>query len=145
MDCAGSHMATIRLTSLSLIARSIETKAEDGEPNDAIRQICIWFAAYHKRMYYVRNNWDIFRKRRVLATTDYRLVTVPLINVVGPIWNFYFSYGLKTRIHIYGPLIIGSMADLALAYALFTSLVAIREATEVTYLEATKKWFVCEY
>ncbi|KAI0467081.1 hypothetical protein F4859DRAFT_495689 [Xylaria cf. heliscus] len=127
----------------SPIAVLIETKAE-GSPADALLQLGIWVAAWYKRMYYLRRHLAIHRKNRGLVTTEHRLVTIPLIKVVGPIWNIYFACDLGSRICIYGPMPIGSTEDVTSTYSLITCLVAIQEWTEITFFEAMKKWFMCD-
>ena len=97
--------------SRSPIAASIELK-QSFQARDPIIQLGIWVAAWHARMYALRE--------QLIPLDDSwpSLVSVPLIQVTGYQWHVYFACDLKQSIDIYGPVNLGSTEDIISCYVL---------------------------
>lgn len=121
-----------------LIAVSIETKTERSS-DDPLVQLGIWTASWHKRLCYLRQEAV---QRYGLPLTQRRLVTVPLIQVVGHNWDLYFACFGVSSITVYGPMPMGSTTTLLEMYALVASLQAVQEWVQTTFLTAMEEWFL---
>lgn len=140
------------------IAVSIETKGSEGS-GDAIAQLGIWTAAWHKRMLALRQ----FRfppipraylppaqpgnaqpPGSLVSPVPRRLVTVLLIKVVAHDWFLYFSCDRGNFIEILGPLKLGSTVSVQDTYVLLTSLGHIRKWVETTFFDGIRSWFMDE-
>ncbi|KAK9781969.1 putative PD-(D/E)XK nuclease-like domain-containing protein [Seiridium cardinale] len=120
------------------IAVSIETKAQFSA-QDPLVQLGIWTAAWHKRMDYLRDHlsWGSTSS----SEQRLRLVTLPVIQVVGHQWHVYFAYDAGTSIVVHGPTTLGSTEKLLSLYALWTSLQAIKLWIETEFRQGMEKWF----
>jgi hypothetical protein len=106
----------------SPIAVSIETKKDvpSGEP---LLQLGIWVAAWNKRMIYLRHVL-VFHAIGIIVGNewwDQRLVSVPLIQVIGHDWKIYFACLDKDNIMLYGPIGIESTDSMVQLYVLMAS------------------------
>ncbi|KAI0105709.1 hypothetical protein GGR51DRAFT_560181 [Nemania sp. FL0031] len=126
----------------SPIAVSIEAKVQSVK--DPLVQLSVWTAAWHKRMYGLRWHLGLMKIACQQPTTPQpRLVTLPLIQIVGHSWQLYFACDLEESIRIYGPLPIGSTDSILSIYVLMKSLEAIRKWIEDTFYNNMKSWFMC--
>lgn len=122
-----------------LIAVSIETKTERSL-DDPLVQLGIWTASWHRRLCYLRHE---AQRRYGLPHPQRRLVTVPLIQVVGHEWHLYFACFGVSSITVYGPMRMGSTETLLETYALVASLQAIQEWVQTSFFSAMEEWFLC--
>ncbi|KAG6354871.1 hypothetical protein INS49_003952 [Diaporthe citri] len=118
----------------SPIAISFEMKTEAGV-GDSFAQLGIWAAAWHKRMY------DL-RERLVRAGPKPCLVSMPLVQVRGHQWNVFFACDRGTSIDVYGPLSLGSTDRITSIYNLLRSLEAMKRWVVGTYYDSMKQWFL---
>lgn len=121
-----------------LIAVSIGTKTERSS-DDPLVQLGIWTASWHRRLCYLRHE---AQRRYGLPLPQRRLVTVPLIQVVGHEWHLYFACFGVSSITVYGPMRMGSTETLLETYALVASLQAIKEWVKTTFFTAMEEWFL---
>ncbi|KAI1271449.1 hypothetical protein F5Y07DRAFT_382955 [Xylaria sp. FL0933] len=135
--CGVSHInqTFYRPVRKSLIAVSIETKPEVPQSNPLL-QLGIWTAAWHTRMYTLRPSASL--------DPGARLVSLPLIQTVGYLWQIYFACDMDSYIDLYGPMTIGSTENIASIYALLSSLQSIKAWIETTFQDAMTKWFDVE-
>ncbi|KAK7739072.1 hypothetical protein SLS53_005970 [Cytospora paraplurivora] len=119
----------------SPIAVAIETKT-DTSGQDPLVQLGIWTAAWYQRMY------DL-REQLTGPGPKPRLVSVPLIQVVGHSWHVYFACDVGTSVDIFGPIGLGSTDGLMSLYVLLSSLEAIKEWAESTFHAGMETWFLC--
>ncbi|KAI0513270.1 hypothetical protein F5B22DRAFT_611886 [Xylaria bambusicola] len=119
----------------SPIAVSIETKPQFSS-QDPLIQLGLWTAAWHKRMSYLRSQLD-------WSTTaaPQRLVSLPLIQVVGHHWHMYFACDLGSSIMLHGPVSLGSTESLMSMYTLLTSLGAVKSWIETQFSTSIAAWF----
>ena len=118
------------------IAVSIETKPQFSS-QDPLIQLGLWTAAWHKRMSYLRSqlNWS------APDEAPPRLVSLPLIQVVGHHWHMYFACDSGEAIVMHGPVSLGSTESLMAMYALFTCLKAIKLWIEGQFSLSIASWF----
>ncbi|KAI0398729.1 hypothetical protein F4802DRAFT_139927 [Xylaria palmicola] len=127
----------------SPIACSVETKL-DISGGDPMLQLGIWVAAWHKRMHLLRNY--LLAEEPSLWHEDLlndRMPSTLLIEVVNHTWQLYFACDRGDSISLHGPLSIGSTASLIDSYALWTSLVAIKQWIQSTFYQGMEKWLLC--
>lgn len=120
----------------SPIAVSIETKT-DTSAQDPLIQLGIWTAAWYQHMY------DL-RVHLVGPGPKPRLVSVPLIQVVGHQWQVYFAQDMGDSINVYGPVPLGSTASILSIYALLTSLEAVKRWIEGAFCIGLEAWLTPE-
>ncbi|KAJ8129634.1 hypothetical protein O1611_g3995 [Lasiodiplodia mahajangana] len=125
----------------SSIALSIETKKALSQ-DEPLLQLGIWTAAWHKRMSFFRQLLATFTIGAAPEWFQKRLISVPLIQVVGHEWDIYFAC-FSNQVTIYGPLRIGSTASMVQLYTLVASLQAIREWIKTAFRKGMEDWFVC--
>ncbi|TGJ81855.1 hypothetical protein E0Z10_g6926 [Xylaria hypoxylon] len=130
----------------SPIAVSIETKISSSR-EDPLIQLCLWIAAWHKRMYTLRQRLfplspQAYRLADAPPLQHPRLTTVLAVEVVAHEWSVHFACDRGDKIEIYGPVRIGSTATLLEAYALVACLENIRTWIELTFYEGIKAWFM---
>ncbi|KAI0411001.1 hypothetical protein F5X98DRAFT_358294 [Xylaria grammica] len=148
------NQTTYPIAAYRPIAVSIETKRGLAS-TDPLTQLVIWTAAWHKRMRYLR--WELTLSK--LATwprdqqpgtgaegegTTTRLVSVPLIQVVGHQWQIYFACEKGANINIYGLVSLGSTQDIASLYSLVTSLEALQRWIQTNFYHGIQEWFMCK-
>lgn len=153
-DSGGPHVNQTSYTTLrySPIAVSIETKVSLSQ-TAALSQLGLWAAAGHKRLYQLRNklfpppisSWQQGDANvSTIRPTQPRLVSMPLIQVVGHGWHLYFACDMSSSIHVYGPIRLGSTEDIVDLYALVASLGYIKEWIETEFCDAMETWFMRE-
>lgn len=120
----------------SPIAVPIEAKITTSA-TDPLIQLGIWTVAWYQRMY------DL-REARVGAGPKPRLVSVPLLQVVGHQWQAYFCCDAGTSLQVYGPVSIGSTEDVVSLYVLLSSLAAIKAWIADTFHASIEAWFLCD-
>lgn len=120
----------------SPIAVPIEAKISISA-TDPLIQLGIWTVAWYQRMY------DL-REARVGAGPKPRLVSVPILQVVGHHWQAYFCCDAGTSLQVYGPVSIGSTEDVASFYVLLSSLTAIKTWITETFHGSIAAWFLCD-
>lgn len=128
----------------SLIALSFETKTHTSH-EEPIHQLGMWAAAWHRRMAILRE--ALFPLRGIdekAGTRSPRLVTLPLVQVVGHLWQVHFAADLGSSIQIYGPMTIGSTENILETYVLLASLGALKRWVEGTFQDGMKSWFGVE-
>ncbi|KAI1823004.1 hypothetical protein F4861DRAFT_512336 [Xylaria intraflava] len=136
-----------------IIAVSIEVKAESSAV-DPLVQLGFWIAAWYKRMWSLRRELfaskvtGIHDEQLLLRLRNQeqqkRLVTVPLIAIVGHQWDMYFACFEAARITLHGPVKMGSTESILEVYALVTSLRAVAEWVRTVFKKAMEDWFMCE-
>ncbi|KAI1076888.1 hypothetical protein F5B20DRAFT_593680 [Whalleya microplaca] len=138
----------------SIIAVSIETTNELSGI-DPVLQLGIWAAAWFKRLCSLRR--ELFATG-VLEITDEqllqqqrqreqqkRLVTVPLVAVVGHQWDMYFAcFDNAALITLYGPVVMGNTSSILEIYVVVASLKAVKDWISTVFKEAMEDWFMCE-
>ncbi|KAK8124250.1 uncharacterized protein PG998_000009 [Apiospora kogelbergensis] len=143
----GSHRPHLNHTCYSplkdsIIALSVETKP-DVTTSDPLLQLGLWVAAWHKRMFDIRyllaNNILTYTGLQIELRP--RLVTVPLIQVVGHRWTIHFACDQGDRGVIYTGFEIGSTWSLRDAFVLVSSLRAIRSWIETRFRASMEMWF----
>ncbi|KAJ8126387.1 hypothetical protein O1611_g7251 [Lasiodiplodia mahajangana] len=117
------------------IAVSIETKKSSSH-DDRILHLGLWVAAWHKRMYALR------QRSFSSPPPPLQLVSVPLIQVAGHDWNLYFACDSVSSISMYGPISLGSTRNILDLYALITCLLLIQDWVETTFYERIRTWFL---
>ncbi|KAI3317688.1 hypothetical protein HD806DRAFT_359159 [Xylariaceae sp. AK1471] len=128
------------------IAASIETKITSSR-EDPLIQLGFWTAAWHKRMYALRERLFPPTPQSYLATTlrtPPKLVSVPLVEVVSHEWFIYFACDSGTSISVYGPLRIGSTRSIIEVYTLVTSLEHVKQWIETSFRKGIEAWFLHE-
>ncbi|POS75351.1 hypothetical protein DHEL01_v206248 [Diaporthe helianthi] len=120
----------------SPIAVAIETKT-DTSAQDPLVQLGIWTGAWYKHMY------DL---REYLAGPGPkpRLVSVPVIQVVGHQWQVYFAQDMGESIIIHGPIPLGSTANILSIYGLLASLEAVKQWVEGAFCTGLEAWLTPE-
>ncbi|KAJ8130437.1 hypothetical protein O1611_g3191 [Lasiodiplodia mahajangana] len=143
------NQTAYQLVSDDIIAVSIEAKLDAIEP---ALQLALWTAAWHKRMRTLRQ--EVFathiasisdeEKRYKLRADEKqkRLITVPVIAVVGHHWKVYFAFFNDQFITMHGPLELGSTASLFGIYTIVACLRAIQEWIRTTFWAAMEDWFM---
>ncbi|KAI2624803.1 hypothetical protein GGS21DRAFT_493811 [Xylaria nigripes] len=137
INCRGtSHVnqSIYRPINRNLIAVSIETKTDISQ-HDPFLQLGTWVSAWHSRMYALRHSLSC-------AGPRLRLVSLPLIQVVGHLWQIFFACDLGTSIDVFGPIRIGGTDSIAPMYTLLTSLEAVKEWIETVFQDSMKKCFM---
>lgn len=138
----------------NLIAVSIETKASSESKTDSFVQLCIWVAAWHNRMESLRMQLlqlqdNLPSSSDSAAETEgsgsrlpsNRLVSVPMIEVIGHNWVLHFACDEGNSIRTYGPVEIGSTKSVLEVYKLISSLEAIGAWIRGTFRERMGEWF----
>ncbi|GAP93419.1 putative methyltransferase type 11 [Rosellinia necatrix] len=127
------------------IAVSIETKITSSQA-DPLVQLGLWTAAWHKRMYELRDRLFPLTPQAYLPSgstrTHPKLVSVPVIEVISHEWFIYFACDLGQSIRIYGPLRLGSTNTLLEIYTLVASLGYIKKWIETTFRKGIEAWFM---
>ncbi|KAK6067992.1 hypothetical protein SCUP234_11326 [Seiridium cupressi] len=136
----------------SLIDVSIEAKTEFLAV-DPLLQFGLWTAAWYKRMRSLRR--ELFATKvagihdeRLLSQLraqeqKKRLITVPLIPVVGHQWDMYLAYFDTASIILYGPVKMGCTETILDVYVLVASLKALGEWAGIAFKAAMEDWFMC--
>ncbi|KAI0115540.1 hypothetical protein GGR51DRAFT_411117 [Nemania sp. FL0031] len=134
-----------------IIAVSIEAKTNVSGV-DPILQLALWTAAWHKRMKALRR--EVFarhitsipqedeRWKLRMHEKQKRLITVPVITIVGHQWDMYFAFFDAEVIQMHGPVQLGSTHSLLTLYTLLACLRAIQEWVRSTFWEAMEDWFM---
>ncbi|KAI1153738.1 hypothetical protein F4825DRAFT_238758 [Nemania diffusa] len=127
------------------IAASIGTKITSSRA-DPLIQLCFWTAAWHKRMYELRERLFPLTPQTYLSPgvtrTHPTLVSVPVIEVISHDWFIYFACDLGQSICMYGPLRIGSTTTPLEIYTLVTSLEYVKRWIKTTFRESIEAWFM---
>ncbi|KAI1186544.1 hypothetical protein F5B17DRAFT_441007 [Nemania serpens] len=127
------------------IAVSIKTSITSSK-TDPLVQLGLWMAAWHKRMYELRDCLFPLTPQAYLPSgsvrTHPKLVSVPIIEVVSHEWSMYFACDLGQSIRIYGPLRLGSTTTLLEIYALVASLEHVKKWIESTFRTGIEAWFM---
>ncbi|KAJ8133200.1 hypothetical protein O1611_g417 [Lasiodiplodia mahajangana] len=130
-----------------IIAVSIEAKTESSGV-DPLIQLGLWTAAWYKRMRFLRRELFAVQVAGMKGIIDERglqqlreqerkkrLITVPVITVVGHQWDIYFAM-FDESITMHGPVELGSTRTLMQIYALVASLRAIETWVQTTFKTA---------
>ncbi|KAI0443372.1 hypothetical protein F4803DRAFT_515102 [Xylaria telfairii] len=142
-DVGSQHINQSNYTPLSRapIAVSIETKVKSS-PRDALVQLGIWVASWHKRMYDLRS----YKMLTEGIATDISkiehppLVSVPLIITVSHDWEMYFACDAGHSIIIRGPVPLGSTSTILRTFALLASLKIVKEWILDTFRKDLEAW-----
>ncbi|KAI0468375.1 hypothetical protein F4859DRAFT_524628 [Xylaria cf. heliscus] len=142
----------------SPIALFIESKSVSAT-RDPLLQLAIWASAWHVRVSDLRR-WKLFRdkKQEDEDNTDdetpfqpqaqppppLKLVSIPLITVVGHDESIYFACDNISLIMLYSPFPLGSTGSLIYSYALLSSLRAINEWIVTEFYNHLMMWFGVE-
>lgn len=84
------------------------------------------------------------REALVGAGPKPRLISMPLIQVVGHQWYIYFVCDRGTLLDGYGPVSLGFMESTTSTYVLLISLEAIKTWMLGTFASSLCAWFVCD-
>ncbi|KAJ2998412.1 hypothetical protein NUW58_g330 [Xylaria curta] len=137
----------------NVIAVSIEAKTELSAV-DPLLQLGLWTAAWHKRMRALRR--ELFAAhtagihdegRRLMLCEEERrkrLITVPVVTVVGHQWDMYFAFFGAHSITMHGPVKLGCTGSLLDTYVLVASLRAIQGWIQKTFKKAMEDWFMVD-
>ncbi|KAB5581244.1 hypothetical protein GE09DRAFT_1213640 [Coniochaeta sp. 2T2.1] len=98
------------------IGVSIETKAEGANEEGRV-QLAVWTAAWHERMR------DLMVPAGIWSS-ETRLITMPLLLIVGHTWVLSFACDRGDRLEIVGEMTLGETATLK---GLYTLVAALRE------------------
>lgn len=127
----------------SLIAMAIGTKSEHStSSDDALLQLGIWTAAWHRRMYALRESLVRSLPPKYPAPAA-RLPPLPLIHVIGHHWTLYFAHDNGDSATIYKALTIGSTDGLLEIYTLLASLQALQAWVLGAFRASMESWFLC--
>ncbi|KAI1123043.1 hypothetical protein F5Y10DRAFT_270484 [Nemania abortiva] len=134
-----------------IIAVSIGATTEFSTVDPLLR-LGLWTAAWHKRMKTLRQH--VFatyiasihdegeRMKHRIYEQKKRMITVPVITIVGHQWNVYFVFFDAQSITMHGPVRLGSTEELLSTYVLVASLRAIYHWIQTTFKEAMEDWFM---
>ncbi|KAI0872194.1 hypothetical protein GGS24DRAFT_468601 [Hypoxylon argillaceum] len=135
----------------SVVAVSIAIQTELSAI-DPLLQLGVWAAAWYKRMWFLRRELfatkvaDIQDEQLLLHLRQQeqqkRLITVPLLTVVGHQWDMYFAVFDTASIKIHGPMKLGNTDTLLDVYSLVGSLRAVEEWIRTTFKAAMDSWFI---
>lgn len=74
----------------------------------------------------------------------FSLVTLPLIEISGHVWELWFACDTREHIDLCGPIVISSTSDIVATYALVRSLQARKEWVETEFYAGMKTWFMVD-
>jgi hypothetical protein len=127
------------------IAACIATKITSSQA-DPLIQLGLWTAAWHKRMYELRERLFLLTPQSYLPSgltrTHPKLVSVPVIEVISHEWFIYFACDLGQSICMYGPLRIGSTTTPLEIYTLVACLEYVKQWIQTTFRESLEAWFM---
>jgi hypothetical protein len=119
------------------IAISFESKPIDAKV-DPLIQLGMWSAAWFRKMGLL---WSQLPQDRQKLPWHTSLPFLPLVKMVGHVWEVYYAKYEDTQITIYGSEIIGTTKNMHELYRLLASLRILRDWVQKEVRQELEAWF----